>query len=109
MRPLFAASLAATVATLAAAPFATCGRTPAAGTTFDCPDGRAFTVAFADSSTALLTIDRRTHRLTSPTRPATRWADSTVTLTTAGDTARVERAGTVLYDGCVLRNPELRR
>jgi hypothetical protein len=106
MRLVLAASLAAGIA---AAPFGTCARTPAAGTTFDCPDGRAFTVAFTDSSTALLTLDRTTHRLTRPTRPATRWADSTVTLTTAGDTARLERAGTVLHAGCLRRNPELRR
>lgn len=102
--------LLASLATLAQAPmFATCGRTPAAGVTYDCPDGRAFTVAFTDSSTAVLTLDGETRRLSSATKGAPRWTDSTVTLLAAGDTVRVERAGTALREGCVVRNPELRR
>lgn len=105
-------ALLASLATLAQLPgLATCGRTPAAGVTYDCPDGRAFTVTYADSTTAVLTLGRETHRLTSATKPATSWTsrDSTWTLSMAGDTARVTRADTALRSGCVVRNPELRR
>ena len=92
---------------LAQAPFATCGRTPAAGVTYDCPDGRALTVTYADSSTAIVRIDGEARRLTSATKGGPRWTDSTVTLTVAGDTARLERGGAVVREGCVTRNPEL--
>ena len=101
----------ATLAALAQLPgFATCGRTPASGVTYDCPDGRAFTVTYADSTTAVLTLDRETRRLASATKPATRWrsADSTWTLATSGDTATVTRGDTAVRAGCVVRNPELR-
>lgn len=102
--------LLATLATLAQAPmFATCGRTPAGGVTYDCPDGRAFTVTHVDSTAAVLRLDGESRLLSSATKPATSWTDSTVTLSTSGDTARVERGGTALRAGCVVRNPELHR
>ena len=102
----------ATLATLAQLPgLATCGRSPASGVTYDCPDGRAFTVTHADSTTALLTLDRESRRLSSATKPATRWtsADSTWTLATSGDTAVVTRGDSAVRSGCTIRNPELRR
>ena len=108
MRLAFIASLA----TLAQLPgLATCGRSPAAGVTYDCPDGRAFTVTHVDSTTAVLTLDRETRRLASRAKPATRWtaADSTWTLATTGDTAVVTRRDSVVRTGCVIRNPELHR
>ena len=100
-----------TLVALAPGGCATCGRTPAAGTTYDCPDGRAFTVSYTDSTTAVLTLDGDMRRLTSATKPATRWttSDSTWTLSTSGDTARVERGGSAVREGCVVRNPELHR
>ena len=101
----------ATLATLAQLPgFATCGRTPAGGVTYDCPDGRAFTVTHVDSTTAVLSLDRETRRLVSASKPATRWmtADSAWTLATAGDTAVVTRGDSAVRSGCVIRNPELR-
>ena len=101
--------LLATLATLAQSPFATCGHTPAGGVTYDCPDGRAFTVTHLDSTTAVLRLDGESRRLSSTTKPATSWTDSTVTLSTSGDTARVERGGTSLRAGCLIRNPELHR
>ena len=103
MRPVLLASLAV----LAQSPFATCGRSPATGTTYDCPDGTAFTVNYSDSTTAMLRLDDETRRLSSKSKPATSWTDSTVTLTTSGDTARVTRGDTAVRAGCVLRNPEL--
>ena len=105
-------ALFASLVTLAQLPgLATCGRTPAGGVTYDCPDGRAFTVTYADSTTAVLTLDRETRRLTSATKPATRWttADSTWTLATSGDTAVVSRGDSAVRSGCVVRNPELHR
>ena len=101
----------ATLVTLAQLPgLATCGRSPAGGVTYDCPDGRDFTVTYTDSTTAVLTLDRETRRLTSATKPATRWttADSTWTLATSGDTAVVTRGDSAVRSGCVVRNPELR-
>ena len=100
-----------TLVAIAPGGFATCGRTPATGTSYDCPDGRAFTVSYADSTTAVLTLDGEMRRLASATKPATRWtsSDSTWTLSTSGDTARVEREGAVVRSGCVVRNPELHR
>ena len=105
MRPVLLASLAL----LAQSRFATCGRAPATGTTYDCPDGTAFTVNYTDSTTALLTLDDDTRRLSSKTKPATSWTDSTVTLSRSGDTATVSRGDTAVRRGCVLRNPELHR
>jgi hypothetical protein len=102
-------TLLASLAMLAQFPFATCGRTPAGGTSYDCPDGSAFTVTYADSTTAVLRLNGETRRLTSKVKPATSWTDSTVTLVTSGDTARVERGGSAVRAGCVVRNPELRR
>ena len=100
------------LATLAAlqAPFATCARTPAAGVTYDCADGRAFTVTYPDSTTAVLRMDGEPQRLTSATKGGPRWtsSDSTIALALAGDTARVERGGSAVREGCVVRNPELR-
>ena len=101
--------LLASLALLAQSRFATCGRAPASGTTYDCPDGTAFTVNYTDSTTALLKLGDETRRLSSRTKPATSWTDSTVTLSTSGDTARVDRGGAAVRSGCVLRNPELRR
>lgn len=105
-------ALFASLATLAQLPgLATCGRTPAGGVTYDCPDGRAFTVTYADSTTAVLTLDRETRRLVSATKPATRWttADSTWTLATSGDTAVLTRGDSAVHAGCTVRNPELRK
>ena len=101
----------ATLATLAQLPgLATCGRSPAAGVTYDCPDGRAFTVTHVDSTTAVLALDGETRRLVSAAKPATRWvsADSTWTLSASGDTAVVTRGDSAVRAGCVVRNPELR-
>lgn len=105
-------ALIASLATLAQLPgLATCGRSPAGGVTYDCPDGRAFTVTHVDSTTAVLTLERETLRLVSATKPATRWlsADSTWTLSTTGDTAVVSRGDSAVRSGCVVRNPELHR
>jgi hypothetical protein len=104
-------ALLASLATLAQLPgLATCGRTPAAGVTYDCPDGRAFTVTHVDSTTAVLALDGETRRLSSATKPASRWtsADSTWTLSTSADTAVVTRSDSAVRTACVARNPELK-
>lgn len=88
----------------AALPFATCGRAPAAGTTWDCPGGRAFTATVTDSARALLRLDGATHQLRRvPAASGARWMDDSLALHVQGDSAVVQRGDSVLRASCVVR------
>lgn len=95
---------------LALAPFATCGRAPATGASYDCPDGSAFTVAWSDTTAAVVTQAGRAHRLTRSDSAARTWttAEGAWRLEASGDTASLARPGGAMR-GCLRRNPELDR